>query len=77
MSLAKRLSAVQPNQPNDGCRTCKWLQTLSDADLKAWDDWLASGHSRAQLYDIATSDPDNPLQVSKTGFRHHLRHGTE
>lgn len=77
MSLAKRLADVHPNRSNQGCRTCVWLETLSPADRKAWDDWLASGHSQAQLYRVAHSDPDNPLPVSRTGFRLHLAHGSE
>lgn len=74
MSLAKRIAAVQPTPTNNGCRTCQWLETLSAADRQAWDEWLESNNSKAQLWEIAASDPDNPLPVSRTGFRLHLKH---
>jgi hypothetical protein len=71
MSLARRLSAVQPNHANAGCRTCRWLATLTDADRQAWDQWLADGKSGQQLYEIAR---DEGLDVSLTAFRHHCHH---
>lgn len=74
MSLAKRLSSIEPNRPNDGCRTCSWLESLSATDRQAFEDWIEGGHSMAQLYDLCASDPDNPLMVSRTAFRHHMKH---
>lgn len=74
MSLAKRLGNVQPNHANKGCRTCAYLNALPKADSAAWNQWLDEGHSAQQLYEIAHSDPENPLQVSLTAFRHHMRH---
>lgn len=74
MSLSKRLANVQPNKANNGCQTCHWLATLTHADKQAWDDWLAQGRSAAQLWEIAINDPDNPLKVSMTAFRHHQHH---
>lgn len=71
MSLAQRLSAVQPHQANAGCRTCRWLESLTDADRQAWDDWLADGKSAQQLYEVACAEG---LDISLTAFRHHLRH---
>lgn len=71
MSLAQRLASVQPNQANNGCRTCKWLETLTDADRQAWNDWLADGKSGQQLYEVARAEG---LDISLTAFRHHLRH---
>lgn len=73
MSLAKRLSQVVPFQTNSGCRTCGWLKQLPAADRHAFDDWLVEGRSAAQLWEVCCSD-DNPLQISLTGFRHHLKH---
>lgn len=76
MSLADRLTQVTPYPSNRGCVTCHYLDSLTKSDRKAWDDWIASGKSLAQLHEIATTDPDNPLKVSLTGFRHHQRaHG--
>ena len=71
MSLAQRLASVQANRANLGCRTCEWLKTLSDADRKAWDEWLAEGKSGQQLYEVARAEG---LDVSLTAFRHHVRH---
>lgn len=71
MSLAQRLASVHPNQANNGCRTCKWLETLTDGDRQAWDEWLAAGKSAQQLYDVAVVEG---LDISLTAFRHHLRH---
>lgn len=71
MSLAARLASVQAHRTNAGCRTCEWLRTLSDADRKAWDQWLADGKSGQQLYEVATLEG---LDISLTAFRHHLRH---
>lgn len=71
MSLAQRLASVQANRSNAGCRTCQWLETLTDADRKAWNDWLADGKSGQQLYEVAVAEG---LDISLTAFRHHLRH---
>lgn len=71
MSLSQRLTTVQPNRSNRGCRTCEWLDTITDADRKAWDDWLADGKSAQQLWEIATTEG---LPISLTAFRHHLQH---
>ena len=73
MSLANRLSAVIPAHSNKGCRTCAYLKQLPPKDLQAWDEWIASGRSITQLWEVATADPDHPLQVSITGLRHHIR----
>ena len=71
MSLAQRLASVQANHANAGCRTCHWLQSLTDADRQAWDDWLDNGKSGQRLYEVARSEG---LDVSLTAFRHHLHH---
>lgn len=71
MSLAQRLASVQPNVANAGCRTCKWLATITDADRQAWDEWLAAGRSGQQLYEVARAEG---LDISLSAFRDHLRH---
>ena len=74
MSLAKRLSAVVPIQSNKGgCRTCQWVEALPVADRKAWQEWIESGRSLSQLWEISAADPDNPFPVSLTALRHHVR----
>ena len=73
MSLANRLSAVIPAHSNKGCRTCAYLKQLPPKDLEAWNEWIASGRSITQLWEVATADPDHPLQVSISGLRHHIR----
>lgn len=73
MSLANRLDAVIPTLSNKGCRTCAWLKTLSPKDVEAFQNWLTSGRSVTQLWEVATSSTDNPLRVSITGLRHHVR----
>jgi hypothetical protein len=74
MSLSDRLSAVIPVRSNRGCITCLWLESLSPGDRAAYDAWMNSGKSLAQLWEVAATDPDNPLKISLTGFRHHLKH---
>lgn len=71
MSLAQRLASVQPNNSNAGCRTCKWLDNLTETDRQAWNDWLEDGKSAQQLYEVAVLEG---LDISLTAFRHHLRH---
>lgn len=74
MSLATRLSAVIPNRANSGgCRTCTWVKSLPEGDRAAFDEWIDRGRSLAQLWEIATADPDNPFPVSLTALRQHVR----
>lgn len=74
MSLANRLSAVVPTRSNrGGCRTCIWIDTLSQPDRTAWDAWINEERSLAQLWDIATRDDVNPYPVSLTALRSHVR----
>jgi RNAse (barnase) inhibitor barstar len=35
---------------------------------------MTSGHSLAQLWEVAATDPENPLKISLAGFRHHTKH---
>lgn len=74
MALADRLDDVRANLTNDGCRTCKWIESLPERDRAAFNAWIAAGKSLAQLHDLCASDPDNPLPVSFTGLRNHLKH---
>lgn len=74
MSLSKRLSAVVPVATNHGCRTCHYVNALSPEDKKAFDDWLASGHSATQLWEICCADTDHRLDVTISGFRNHMKH---
>lgn len=73
MSLATRIASVIPSSANRGCRSCIWAKTLSDEDLAAMARWVSDGGSMAQLWEICCADPDNPLQVSYTGFRNHIQ----
>lgn len=74
MSLANRLTAVVPTRSNKGgCLTCAWVEALSASDRAAWDTWINEGRSLAQLWEIASHDPDNPYPVSLTALRHHTR----
>ena len=73
MSLANRLSIVEPTRSNRGCVTCKYLKTLSPKDLEAWNQWIADNRSLVQLWEVACADPDNPLTVSITAVRHHIQ----
>ena len=74
MSLAHRLSAVVPSRSNSGgCVTCHWVASLSEGDRAAFDAWIADGKSMAQLWEVASADPDNPFPVSLTALRVHIR----
>lgn len=74
MGLAERLATVSAQPSNSGCRTCHWLKSAAASDRAAFDDWIDAGHSLTQLWDICATDPDRPLPISFTGFRHHIRH---
>ena len=74
MGLATRLATVSPEPSNSGCRTCHWLKQISPEDRKAFDDWIDAEHSLTQLWEICATEPERPLPISFTGFRHHRRH---
>ena len=74
MGLATRLATVAAQPSNSGCRTCHWLKGITPADREAFDDWIEAGHSLTQLWEICASEPQRPLEISFTGFRHHRRH---
>jgi len=74
MSLANRLAAVIPLRSNrGGCVTCQWVNKLSDADRRAWDEWITEGRSLSQLWEVAAANDENPFPVSLTALRHHVR----
>lgn len=73
MGLSDRLAETTPNKSNRGCRTCQWLLTLGESDLAAFHNWIADGNSVMQLHKVCNSDPDNPLPVSFTALRNHVR----
>lgn len=77
MSLVKKLSAVQPIKANTGCETCQWLSTLPDEDRDAIDQWIADGFSVAQLHEICSNYTDNPIPVTDSAFRNHLKRHTK
>ena len=74
MGLSERITNAIPNYVPDGCVTCKWLETVSPADRAAFSAWIADKKSKSQLWELCSTDPDNPLTVSLSGFRLHLRH---
>jgi hypothetical protein len=60
-----------------GCVTCRWWSQISDETQQLINEWLDSGHSRRQLWDILTAPNecgDPVLEISITGFRLHLNH---
>lgn len=73
MPLADRLKKIEPNRSNDGCRTCQWLTTLSEEDHAAFHQWINNGNSLMQLHKACAADPDNPIPISLSALRNHLR----
>ena len=71
--LSERLSTITPNKANDGCTTCKWLLTLSEKDVKSFNEWIANGNSMRQLWHVCSSDPDNPLPISLSALKNHIK----
>lgn len=74
MALANRLSVVVPVPGRrNGCSTCVWLLKLPPADRAAFDEWVESGRSISQLWEIAADDKDCPIPVGVSAMRLHLR----
>ncbi len=73
MSIAQRLAAVIAVRSNIGCATCQWLETIPGEDRAAIDQWLADAMSISQLHEILASDDTNPIPVSDSAFRNHLK----
>lgn len=80
-SLHERIESAQHTARaanKGGCVTCRWWSNIGDDTKKLINEWLDSGHSRRQLWDILTAPSegsDDPvLDISVTGFRLHLNH---
>lgn len=73
MSLAKKLSTVQAVKSNTGCTTCQWIESLPADDQQAIQQWVKDGLSISQLHEICSAYEDNPLPVTDSAFRNHLR----
>lgn len=71
MSLADRLADIKKTRTNKGCITCIFLTTLKPDDRRALDQWIKAGWSLTQLWEACCVDG---LDISITGFRHHVRH---
>jgi hypothetical protein len=74
VSLFERLSEAKATRGNRGCVTCQWLASLTTADREAFTAWIDAGSSLAQLHSIAIEDPDNPLPVSQSALRDHVKY---
>jgi len=78
VSLSDELRDLVDNnrahKTNKGCYTCKWLASLSADDLAAFNAWIASKKSLAQLWQVCIEQPDNPLDVSLLGRHCHMIH---
>lgn len=74
MSLSDRLANIPQRRSNQGCVTCKWVDALSTADRRAFDAWIIDGKSISQLWEACANDDDNPLRLSSSPFRDHIRH---
>ena len=74
MSLSDQLESLDAKPSVTGCKTCHWLATLSTADRRAFDAWLADGKSRQQLWQACVNNDENPLKITFTPFRDHIRH---
>lgn len=73
MSLSSKIANSSPRRQNRGCETCKWLARLTAEDQQSVQDWLDAGWSMRQLHEICASDEDDPLPVTLTAFKNHLR----
>jgi hypothetical protein len=74
VSLSDRLDSLDALPSFTGCTTCKWLDTLEVSDRRAFDTWLAEGKSRTQLWQACVNNDENPLKITSTPFRDHIRH---
>ena len=74
MSLSDRLESLDAKPSVTGCKTCHWLATLSTADRRAFDSWLAEGKGKTALWQACVNNDENPLKITFTPFRDHIRH---
>ena len=74
MSLSDQLESFDAKPSVTGCKTCHWLATLSTADRRAFDSWLAEGKGKTALWQACVNNDENPLKITFTPFRDHIRH---
>ena len=74
MSLSDQLESLDAKPSVTGCKTCHWLATLSTADRRAFDSWLAEGKGKTALWQACVNNDENPLKITFTPFRDHIRH---
>ena len=76
MSLSEQLKRIvaegAARATNNGCRTCQWLDVLDVKDREAFLDWVKSGRSLSQLWDIVGKH-DPPYPVSLSALRQHVK----
>lgn len=68
MSLADALEQIL-KESESRCRTCAWYLAMPYEDQKAFDEWVAQGHSQSQLKKACER---MGLEISRTSFREHL-----
>lgn len=75
MSLTDRLIAAKQEtsrRARNGCTTCRWLEASPQSVQTEVASWLESGLSKRELWEILSTDPDNPLEIGYSAFRNHL-----
>lgn len=75
MSLADRLIAAKAEtgrRARNGCTTCRWLAASPPAVQAEVASWLELGLTKRELWEILSSDEDNPLEIGYSAFRNHL-----
>ena len=73
MSLSERLQGEKPRRTKRGCESCIWTAQLPTEDQQAIREWIEASWSIRQLHKICATDPDNPLRISVSAFKNHIR----
>jgi hypothetical protein len=73
VSLSERLKVVSPRRTKRGCESCIWTAELPKKDQESILEWINNGWSLRQLWGICTTQPDNPLTISCSAFKNHVR----
>jgi len=73
VSLSERLKKIEPHRTKRGCETCIWTSQLPKKDQEAILEWAVAGWSLRQLHRICADEPENPLAISATAFKNHIR----
>ena len=73
MSLSERLKQIEPHRTKRGCETCLWSAQLPQEDQDSITEWVTAGWSIRQLHRICAAEPENPLWISLTAFKNHVR----